>query len=495
MLTTRNTGLTALCNTDASCCGADFKMSRQALIPNSAQIPPAALVRTSAEFHVAEILGALSHALDLTEGQPAGHCERACLIATRTAIEAGIAGEALGNVYFTALLKDLGCSSNAARICELYIADDISLKRDFKTLDGSLSSALRFVFNKTGIELGFAERIGAIINIVQNGGRIVDEMIEARCTRGADIAARLRFNIEVQAGIRHLDEHFDGTGRPDGLKGNAIPSQSQLALLAQIADVFFTEHGPKAARAEIAARAGTWFDPRWVAAFERASEGADFWACLERARCSRELAALAPARLSRLVDDAYIDEIAEAFCDVVDAKSPFTAGHSRRVAGFAASITETLGVEVPLRNSVRRAALLHDIGKLAVSNTILDKADKLSPAEWEAMRAHPRHSQEILQHVAVFSELAPIAGAHHERLDGKGYPWGIGGNEIPLAARIITVADVFDALTADRPYRKAMQVADALAILDREIGVAFDPDCVSALKDALQRQTVRFRSA
>ena len=124
-------------------------------------MPPAAPHPRASALSLAELLGALSHALDLTEGQPAGHCKRACWIGTRIGMEMGLDDAALSDLYFTVLLKDLGCSSNAARICELYLADDISFKRDFKTIDGSLAAALRFVFDKTGLESGFAERVRA----------------------------------------------------------------------------------------------------------------------------------------------------------------------------------------------------------------------------------------------------------------------------------------------------------------------------------------------
>jgi putative nucleotidyltransferase with HDIG domain len=438
-------------------------------------------------MRLSELLGALSHALDLTEGQPEGHCKRSCWIGVHTGMRLGLDSSALSDLFFTLLLKDLGCSSNAARICALYLADDLAFKRDFKTIDGSLGSALRFVFNKTGLQSGLAERIRAIVNILQNGGEISRELIETRCQRGADIAARLRFNTNVQAGIRSLDEHWDGQGKPDGLAGEAIPLNARIALLAQVADIFHREQGRAAAIAEVKARRGTWFDPAVVDAFLAASGGNAFWAPLQAAPLDAVLFAMEPAMRAIEVDEDYLDDIAAAFADVVDAKSPFTAGHSKRVTLYADMIAETLGLAAPHRRFVRRAALLHDIGKLAVSNQILDKPGKLDDAEWQSVRSHPLHSQQILERVQAFAALAPAAGAHHERLDGKGYPFGLSGPAISLEARILTVADVFDALSAERPYRKAMAVADALAIMDKDVGTAFDPVCMDALRAALAR--------
>ncbi len=438
-------------------------------------------------LRLAELVGTLSHALDLTEGQPAGHCQRACWIGTKIAMQMGIEGEALSDIYFTVLLKDLGCSSNAARICELYLADDIAFKRDFKTIDGSLAAALRFVFDKTGLESGFAERVRAILNILRNGGQIAREMIETRCHRGAEIAAKMRFSEPVQEGIRWLDEHWDGSGKPEGRKTSAIPLPSRIALAAQVADIFHAEGGRQAARAEVVARRGAWFDPAVVDAFLEAERMPGFWEAIEADDLDSRLFALPPAQSSTVVTDDFIDDIAAAFADVIDAKSPFTAGHSRRVTLFTDMIAEEMGLDAKHRRWLRRAALLHDIGKLAVSNQILDKPGKPVEAEWASIRSHPAHSAEILRKVAIFRDLAYIAGAHHERLDGKGYPLGLTGEELAPEVRMLSVADVFDALTADRPYRKAMTVDDAFAILDKEIGTAFDGDCVAALKRAVAR--------
>jgi HD-GYP domain-containing protein (c-di-GMP phosphodiesterase class II) len=150
-------------------------------------------------------------------------------------------------------------------------------------------------------------------------------------------------------------------------------------------------------------------------------------------------------------------------------------------------VAEQLGFGAEQRRWLKRAALLHDIGKLGVSNAILDKPGKLDDDEWAAMRMHAAHSEEILSRIGAFSQLAPIAGAHHERLDGKGYPRGLAGDQICLETRIITTADIFDALTADRPYRAAMPVSKAMAIMSGMVGTQIDADCFTALGQALGR--------
>jgi HD-GYP domain-containing protein (c-di-GMP phosphodiesterase class II) len=444
-------------------------------------------VETARQVRLAELLSALGQALDMTEGQPPGHCVRCCWIGIHIGREIGLSEAEMSELYYTLLLKDLGCSSNAARICELYLADDLAFKRDFKEIDGSLPQALRFVLAHTGLQAGLAERFRALINIFQNGGEIVRELIETRCQRGAEIARKMRFSEAVALGIRNLDEHWDGRGRPDHIGGDAIPLYARIALMAQVIDVFRTASGSDAARREARHRAGSWFDPRLVDAFERVAARPEFWDAMDGGNLQRAIYALEPAQSVRLVDEDYLDDIAEAFAQVVDSKSPYTSGHSTRVTLFADLIAEDLSFSPERRRWLRRASLLHDIGKLGVSNTILDKPGKLDEAEWTAMRMHAAHSETILSQIEVLKELAPIASAHHERLDGKGYPRGLRGDAIVLETRVITTADIFDALTADRPYRPAMPVSKAFAIMDEMVGTQIDGNCLAALKRSLRR--------
>ncbi len=439
---------------------------------------------------LAALLGGLGHALDLTEGQPAGHCVRCCWIGTHIGRQIGLDDKALSDLYYTLLLKDLGCSSNAARICELYLTDDLSFKRDFKLYDGSLPQALWFLLENTGLKAGMLTRLRTLIHVAQHGAKISQETIETRCQRGAEIARKMRFNQSVAAGIQSLDEHWNGSGKPSGLIGEAIPLPSRIALMAQVVDVFNMSNGAMAAIAEIKSRSGTWFDPHLVQAFEQVASNSDFWAQLGSQTLDQEIYALEPATMTINVDEDYLDDIAAAFAEVIDSKSPFTSGHSDRVTLYTDMIARELGVPSERRRWLRRAALLHDIGKLGVSNTILDKPGKLDGEEWKAMQKHAEYSESILARTAIFADLAPIAGAHHEKLDGSGYPKGFSGEQIPFEARIITVADIFDALTADRPYRAAMPADKAFKIMRETMAGEIDLGCLDALHTAVSRLEV-----
>ena len=431
---------------------------------------------------LAELVGAFSYALDLTEGQPPGHCVRSCWIGSHVGRELGLDAAERSDLYYAILLKDLGCSSNAARICELYEADDRAFKQGFKTVGTSLAATLRFVVAKTAPSAPLKRKVAAVGNILRNGDAIAQEMILSRCTRGADIARSLRFSDAVCDGIYRLDEHWDGSGRPGRLKGTAIPRFAQIALLAQIADVFHRHAGVTAAIDEVARRSGGWLDPDLCAAFARVAARPEFWSGLVSPMIDTRLLLLAPAANAIEVDDDYLDDIAAAFGQVIDAKSPYTAGHSTRVAKLAVKIGEAMGMLPARRRWLYRAALLHDVGKLSVSNFILDKPGSLDEREWEAMRGHAGHTQAILGRIGALADIAPIAAAHHERLDGTGYPLRLADRQITRETRIITTCDFYDALTSDRPYRAAMTHDEALAIMTAEEGKAIDPDCLAALR-------------
>jgi putative nucleotidyltransferase with HDIG domain len=435
----------------------------------------------------AELLGALSHALDLTEGQPQGHCTRVCWIGTHIGKAINLSSVELSDLYYTLLLKDLGCSSNAARICQLYLVDDQKFKADFKLIDGSLSQALRFVLSHTGLQSGMAERFRAVVNIMKNGGEISRELIEARCHRGADIARQMGFSDRVANAIQSLDEHWDGRGKPEGIAARKIPTAAQIALMAQVADVFHMSSGKDAAIREIENRSGSWFAPDLVEVFIALADWDGLWEPLTSPQLQSHVLSLEPGELIRIASEDDLDRVAQGFAMVIDSKSPFTRGHSDRVALFTDMIAEELGQSPEHRRWLRRAALLHDVGKLAISNTILDKPAKLTEEEFAVIKTHPVYSAEILRDVSAFADMADIAGHHHERIDGKGYPHGLKGDEINFDTRIVTTADVFDALTADRPYRKAMTPVEAFAIMDKDVGTAFDPTCLAALKSALRR--------
>jgi len=455
-------------------------------------IPQLFVQPTTKNLRLSEVLGALSYALDLTEGQPQGHTLRCCWIGIHVGRELGMNSNEQLDLYYTLLLKDAGCSSNAERLCELYGHDDIETKRNFKLVNTDrINQLARFVFKHTAPGRGLSQRMRYLLRLIMNGEQLATELIATRCERGAKIAKKLGFNERVASGVHSLDEHWNGQGRPERLAGENIPIYSRIALLSQVVDVFHQVGGADSVLSELHERNGTWFDPQVVAAFERVARSVEFWTTLSDSSLPEKVFAMEPANHVTYLDDERLDDIAEAFAQVVDAKSHFTYGHSERVAKYSDQIAEHLGLDGIRRRWLWRGALLHDIGKLGVSNAVLDKTGQLDSVEWDSVRTHPRLTQEILSHITPFRELAQVAGAHHERLDGKGYPAGISSNEISIETRIITTCDIFDAITADRPYRSAIPVDESLCIMNKLRGHSLDDDCLDALIKCLPQFDIK----
>jgi putative nucleotidyltransferase with HDIG domain len=308
------------------------------------------------------------------------------------------------------------------------------------------------------------------------------EVVRTRCERGADIAGTLGFTPHTVEAIRALDEHWDGRGQPYQLKRDQIPMLGRILGIAQTVEVFWSTYGFDAAYAMAAVRRGTWFDPDLVSALESIKGDVEFWDRLRLGHTLGEVAAYEPVDEAIVADDARLDLVAEAFARVIDAKSPWTYSHSTGVARIATQIAGHLGFSTPEVRDLRRAALLHDLGKLGVSNRILDKPGKLTDAEFAAMRRHTEHTQAILERVGCFRHFASEAAAHHERLDGSGYHRGLRGDSLAKTTRILCVSDICDALLTSRPYRPGLPADRVLDVMKRDVGLALDPDCFAALR-------------
>lgn len=443
-----------------------------------------------------EILGALSYALDLTEGQPLGHSARSCIIGMHIAERIGLPAAERSALYYALLLKDAGCSSNAAKMAYLFGADDRKIKQDIKTIDwqkaGENLRLLQRSVSPTGSRWERFLKMGAMLLQGPSGPK---KLVKTRCERGANIARGLGFSEATAQTILDLDEHWNGQGHPLGKRGEAISLNGRIAGLAQTFEVFFTKLGPNVAAEMTATRTGTWFEPQLADVVLSLARDEAFCAELRSTEPDVAAARYEPIDVGRTVDEALLDRIADAFAQVVDAKSPWTFQHSRRVSEIAIGMGRAAGFGEARLRKLRRSALLHDIGKLGVSNMILDKPGKLTDDEFAAMRKHPDHSERIIERVPAFAELAIVAGAHHERLDGRGYYRGVPSLELPDEARILMVADVFEALTAARPYRDAMPVEKVLGMLGRDAGVSVCGESLHALQTSLMRNDFGSRVA
>lgn len=419
------------------------------------------------EVPLAEVLTGLSYALDLPLGQPAGHVLRTCRIGMGIGRQLGLSKEELWELYYTLLLKDTGSSRLGSKIFELFYNDDLVVQREFRKLDTQqFKAVLKFLNTNAGVFEGMFGQLSRVINLLAQGKTLAAELMTTKGETGAKIAKDLGFSQAIADGIAAVEEHFNGKGWPKNLVGEAIPKYARIALLAQVTEAVRAEDGPDAALAEAGRRSGTTFDPAIVEALKKAAEAPDFWDGLEAADLRGAVIGLEPAEKVLILTEDKLDTVAEIFAQIIDNKSMYTEGHSKRVAEYAEATGKLDGMDMPVLRQLRRAALLHDIGKLSVSNAILDKPARLNEAETVIIQKHAVLSEEILGRIVIFKDLAVVAGAHHERLDGLGYPNGKKVDAIPLDARIITVADIYDGVTTARPHRDRMGNAKAFGLLN-----------------------------
>ncbi len=433
------------------------------------------------------VLASLSRALDLAEGEPMGHAIRTCWLGMRVGEWIGLGRVERHNLYYTLLLKDVGCSANAYSVARWFGADDRTTKAELKVTDWNNQwRSLLVTMRQAAPAAPITRRMAQMVSLRTKGSGLVSELIQARSERGAELMLRLGWDRDAAAAVAALDEHWDGSGYPRRLKGDQIPVLARIALLAQTVEILWRRGGARAAEAMLRQRRGRWFDPKLVDTLLGHAREDRLWTELGTISDPEHIASLnhVPYQLSLESLDEII-RVAEVFASVVDAKSPWMATHSARTAAVARFAAERMGFSDSEQDRIGLAGLLHDLGKLAISNSILDKAGPLLPEEMEAMQRHPAITHEILAPLWPLDDVVEMAAAHHERLDGSGYHRHLRGPDMPFGANLLAVADVFDALTTDRPYRRAMTLDQAMAELRTEQGLRLAAEPIEALGELL----------
>ncbi len=439
-------------------------------------------------INLSEVLSALSFVLDMVEGQPAGHVVRSCFIGMTIAERLGLSEEQRSALFYALLLKDAGCSSNASKMAALFDADDFEVKRAVKTVNWtSLPHAALYAARVVSPDGRICSKIRRLLNFGVKGQETSRDLIRIRCERGAEITRLMGFPEATAQAIRNLDEHWNGAGHPDGLKGEEIPLLARICGLAQTIEVFYTASGPTRAEEVVRSRRRKWFDPELADVFLAEARTGGMWMSLASPDLENDISRMEPSDKVLTATPERLDLTARAFAQIIDAKSPFTYEHSERVASLATRMTEYMGLPIQIMHDQMRAGLLHDIGKLGISNSILDKPGKLTDAEFARIKKHPKLTYDVLQRVSPFRNIAEVAASHHEKLDGSGYHRGVTGENLSLPARILTVADIFDALSRDRPYRPAMPTEQAFTILDKDSGDKLCPYSVKALRELVEK--------
>jgi putative nucleotidyltransferase with HDIG domain len=444
---------------------------------------------SNSSISLSEIISALSYALDLTEGTVQGHALRSCLLGMRIAAEAKVPDDQTSSLYFALLLKDVGYKSDAGQMYQVVGGDGHLVKASLK-YEGwtKLSKPNRVtrgpLWKNVLSEVDPTARVARMLHIGVMQHHSEEEIVDLGRDRGASILGKLGMGQAAVQAIHSLNEHWDGSGYPDGMQREQIPLLARICAVAQHLDVFSSSFGVERAIDTLKRGNGTWFDPQLVqVALSLHSRGALWSNCAvtDSEDDTRRAVLDLDAGRKHHLEAGRIDHICEAFADVVDAKSNFTFRHSMGVADAAFGIATRLHLSAERTQLVRRAALLHDIGKLSVPNAVLDKNSALSAYEWKTIHQHPGISRSILERVGPFREMAVIAGEHHEKLDGSGYPNRLMAPDLSLESRIIAVADVYSALSEDRPYRPSLELDEVVSIMTRLVPYKLDTDCFEAL--------------
>jgi HD-GYP domain-containing protein (c-di-GMP phosphodiesterase class II) len=405
----------------------------------------------------AEMLAALSVAVDLGLGQPAEHMLRSALIATRLADRLGLSATQRDCVYYTSLIMWIGCHADSHEYAR-WFGDDIAVRRGSYLVDWSGLPYQRFLLTNVRHGESLLQRLKTLSTLYVNARGNISKLIHSHCTSAALLAQRIGLSDDVQTALRFTFERFDGGGLPLAAEGDAIPIEMRVAHVAEMAEVHHREFGANGAVAMVGARRGGQFDPAVVDAFVADADailampaGGDVWTMALQNAPDRHVT----------LDEPAFDDLLVALGDFVDLKCPFTIGHSRATAQLAAGAAVAAGLDAEAVALTRRAAHLHDIGRIGVSNQIWSKPGELTMSEFERMRLHPYLTERILQRVPGLTRVATVAANHHECLNGSGYPRGVSARQLTMPDRLLACAVSYQAALEPRPYREPMSPESA----------------------------------
>lgn len=443
-------------------------------------------------MRLAELLATLSLATDLGMGQPMEHMLRQCLIALRLAERLGLSAADRVVVYYASLVAWVGCHVDAYEQAK-WFGDDTALKTDFRHADfATAAAAPLFMMRHLGAGRPAAERAWLALTFLGDGRHAAESMLTNHWLAADGLAARLGLGQRVRDCVEQTFERWDGRGAPRGMRGEEILLTSRLVCLADVTEVYHRAAGGRSTvpAVDVAReRSGTQFDPAVVdlfitdaaAVLDGLDDGATWQAVIDAE----------PGAGIRL-SEADFDSALEAIADFTDVKSPYTIGHSRGVADLAGEAARIAGLEPAAAARLRRAGLVHDLGRLGVPNTIWDKKGRLSHSEAERVRMHPYLTERTLAASPALAPLAAIAVLHHERLDGSGYPRGVAGSALPVEGRLLAAADFYLAKTEPRPHRAATDASGAAAAVRAEVRAGrLDGDAASAVLKAAGHQVAR----
>jgi HD-GYP domain-containing protein (c-di-GMP phosphodiesterase class II) len=442
----------------------------------------------------ADVIAALSLATDLGIGVPLEHGLHSTLFAVRLCDRLGIDPATTSQSYYTCLLFYVGCTATAGIARDIFGDEEALTRYGTPTRFGSrremIAGLLRAVAPPGG---ALPVRAVQMARGVPKLAREIKGVMATICEVGTMLAERLGLPASVSGSFAHVGERWDGKGEPGHASGEDIPLLVRIVHVARDAAFQRMIGGPEFAARVVARRAGGAFDP--AIATRLVTDAGEILRLDEETSAWEETLACEPAPPLILRDQA-IDRALAAMGDFADLISPYLVGHSGGVAGVAAAAAELGGFDAAELTSIRRGALVHDLGRVAVPVRIWERHGPLTPDEWERVRLHAYYSERILTHSPFLATLASVASFHHERLDGSGYHRGSTAASLTPAARLLATADAFHAMTEPRPHREALSPPQAADVLGREVRAGrLDADAVTAVVESSGQPVPRLERA
>jgi HD-GYP domain-containing protein (c-di-GMP phosphodiesterase class II) len=436
----------------------------------------------------AELLAAISLAIDLGLGQPMEHMLRSSLIATRIAERMGLDAQQRAIVYYANLVGWVGCHADSHELSALF-GDDIAFRADTYSVDMTGMPFLRLMISHVGRGLPGWERGIRAAAFTLTARNQVAKLIHSHCSSAGVLSDRMGLDRQVGEALAYIFERWDGRGMPNGARAEEIPLEIHIVHIADVVEVHLRAGGLEQAIEVVRARRGTQFSPTVAAVFER-DAAAIVDGVLEMDAWTAALTQ-APDR-GRTLEGDEIDELLRAMADFVDLKCPCSPGYSRSVADLAAAAARHLRMPAADTTRLYRAGLVHGLGRLGVSNQIWEKKGPLSTAEWERVRMYPYLTGRILSRVGGLESVVSVATRHEERIDGSGFPRGLTGGELTAQDRLLAAAVAYHQLLEPRPQRPAFDPEDVASQLRREGRAGrLDAESVEAVLAAAGHRSLR----
>ena len=404
-------------------------------------------------LRLAEAAGVLSLATDLAMGQPLEHGLRTAVLALRMAQAMGLSEDDQVTVFYTGLLHFAGCTAES-EIDARFFGDELAARpRMMMVAHGSRLELIATAMRAAHPESAPLARAAMMARAAFGGLAEFRRWAASHCDVARLLGARMGLSGQVQQSLRDLYERWDGSGMPGELRGTQIPLAVRLMQVAQDADMACQHGGIALATETLARRAGSGLDPQAVRIF--LSLGDRPYKGLDAASIWEDAMAAEPGP-QPVVAEARLDACLSAIADFADMKSMWTTGHSRGVADLAERAAVVAGLAGPEVLTLRRAALVHDIGRVTVPVSVWAKSGPLTRGEHEQVRLHAYHSERVLDVCPGLRPLARLAGSHGERCDGSGYHRGSRAGDLPAQAWLLAAADCYQAMREPRAYRPAL---------------------------------------